>query len=52
MLVVSAGVHVLSPGQKVTIWQDKTASVAPLAVQPPVLPKPGVAQAGTLPASR
>jgi multidrug efflux system membrane fusion protein len=52
MLVVSAGVHVLSPGQKVTIWQDKTASVPPLAVQPPLLPKPGVAQAGTLPASR
>lgn len=25
MLVVSAGVHVLSPGQKVTIYQDKTA---------------------------
>ena len=24
MLVVSAGVHVLSPGQKVTIYQDKT----------------------------
>ena len=23
MLVVSAGVHVLSPGQKVTIYQDK-----------------------------
>lgn len=25
MLVVSAGVHVLSPGQKVTIYQEKTA---------------------------
>jgi multidrug efflux system membrane fusion protein len=24
MLVVSAGVHVLSPGQKVTVWQEKT----------------------------
>ncbi|MDB5857622.1 MAG: hypothetical protein JWQ76_1311, partial [Ramlibacter sp.] len=40
------------PGQKVTIWQDKTAAVPPLAVQPQPLPKPGVAQAGTLPASR
>ena len=26
MLVVSAGVHVLSPGQKVTIYQEKTAA--------------------------
>ena len=25
MLVVSAGVHVLSPGQKVTIYQEKVA---------------------------
>ena len=25
MLVVSAGVHVLSPGQKVTVYQEKTA---------------------------
>ncbi|WP_397412240.1 efflux RND transporter periplasmic adaptor subunit [Polaromonas sp.] len=32
MLVVSAGVHVLSPGQKVTIYQPKvTAAVAPPA---------------------
>lgn len=29
MVVVSAGVHVLSPGQKVTIYQDKTV-VAPV----------------------
>jgi multidrug efflux system membrane fusion protein len=28
MLVVVAGVHVLSPGQKVTIYQDKVASAA------------------------
>ena len=27
MLVVSAGVHVLSPGQKVTIYQEKTAAL-------------------------
>ncbi|GAB3662613.1 efflux RND transporter periplasmic adaptor subunit [Ramlibacter alkalitolerans] len=26
MLVVSAGVHVLAPGQKVTIWRDKGAA--------------------------
>jgi multidrug efflux pump subunit AcrA (membrane-fusion protein) len=25
MLVVSAGVHVLSPGQKVTVYQDRLA---------------------------
>ena len=29
MLVVSAGVHVLSPGQKVTIYQDKRLQAAP-----------------------
>jgi multidrug efflux system membrane fusion protein len=52
MVVVSAGVHVLSPGQKVTIWQDKTAAAPPLAVQPLSLPKAGVAQAATLPISR
>jgi len=23
MLVVAAGVHVLSPGEKVTLWQEK-----------------------------
>src|SRR5688572_7661064 len=28
MLVVSAGVHVLSPGQKVTIYQDKVSTAA------------------------
>ena len=52
MLVVSAGVHVLSPGQKVTIWQDKTAAVPPLAGQPPLQPRPGMAQAGPLPTAR
>jgi len=31
MLVVSAGVHVLAPGQKVTIWQDKTSAAPALA---------------------
>ncbi|MBG9387465.1 efflux RND transporter periplasmic adaptor subunit [Caenimonas aquaedulcis] len=31
MLVVSAGVHVLSPGQKVTIYQDRSAQGAAVA---------------------
>ncbi|MBI5277267.1 MAG: efflux RND transporter periplasmic adaptor subunit [Burkholderiales bacterium] len=31
MLVVSAGVHVLSPGQKVTIWQERSSSNPPVA---------------------
>ena len=37
MLVVSAGVHVLQPGQKVTIYQDKTAPAA--AAAPATAPK-------------
>jgi multidrug efflux system membrane fusion protein len=51
MLVVSAGVHVLSPGQKVVVWTDKNA-VAPAAAAPGVKPEAGVAQAATLPATR
>jgi len=48
MLVVSAGVHVLSPGQKVTIWQDKTAAAPALAAQPqPVSVPAGMAQTAT-----
>jgi hypothetical protein len=32
MLVVAAGVHVLQPGQKVTIYQDRSAApAAPVA---------------------
>jgi len=31
MLVVSAGVHVLSPGQKVTIYRDKYSKAEPVA---------------------
>lgn len=42
MLVVSAGVHVLAPGQKVTLWQDKNAP----------LPVAGAAQAGPLPVTK
>ena len=52
MLVVSAGVHVLSPGQKVTIWQDKSAAAPPLASQPVAVPKGGVAQTATAPTAR
>jgi multidrug efflux pump subunit AcrA (membrane-fusion protein) len=32
MMVVAAGVHVLSPGQKVSIYRDKSAA-APVAVR-------------------
>jgi RND family efflux transporter MFP subunit len=38
MLVVSAGVHVLSPGQKVTLYQDRQAPAAPLAASTAVRP--------------
>ncbi len=46
MLVVSAGVHVLSPGQKVSIYQDKLSA--------PKLPPaaPGAAQAAMLPIAK
>jgi membrane fusion protein, multidrug efflux system len=33
MVVVSAGVHVLSPGQKVTLYQEKMSQSAAVAVQ-------------------
>ena len=55
MLVVSAGVHVLSPGQKVTIYQEKTAQSAAVAVQEAaknVASAAGTAQAATLPAAK
>jgi multidrug efflux system membrane fusion protein len=51
MLVVSAGVHVLSPGQKVTIYQDRMAP-APAAAAPTGQPESaGSAQATNLPAA-
>ncbi|MCE3273373.1 MAG: efflux transporter, family, subunit [Ramlibacter sp.] len=53
MTVVSAGVHVLSPGQKVSIWQDKATSPAPVAAQAATgKVAAGGAQAATLPAKR
>ena len=53
MTVVSAGVHVLSPGQKVTIWQDKSSALSTVAGQPAqTRAVAGAAQAVTLPATR
>ena len=37
-LVVVAGVHVLSPGQKVTIYQDRLAAAAAAASAPAPAP--------------
>jgi RND family efflux transporter MFP subunit len=52
MVIVSAGVHVLSPGQKVTVWQEKTSALPSVATQDPGRPAPGTAQAATLPTAR
>jgi RND family efflux transporter MFP subunit len=52
MLVVSAGVHVLSPGQKVTIYQERNAQSTAAALQQAarnVASAAGGAQAATLP---
>ena len=52
MLVVSAGVHVLSPGQKVTIYQERNAQSTAAALQDAarnVASAQGGAQAATLP---
>lgn len=46
MTVVAAGVHVLSPGQKVRIWEDRTSSAAGApasAGAAPAAPVPSVA---------
>jgi RND family efflux transporter MFP subunit len=54
MLVVSAGVHVLSPGQKVTIYQPKVAATPALPAQTApgfvVTPAPGASAASVAPA--
>ena len=54
MLVVSAGVHVLSPGQKVTIFESKLPSAqaglaraAPDSIANPVLAAPAASASGT-----
>lgn len=50
MLVVSAGVHVLSPGQKVTLYQPKAASPAlPAQTQPGFVLTPGSAASAASP---
>ena len=52
MLVVSAGVHVLSPGQKVTLYQPKAASPAlPAQTQPGFVLTPGKAASAPAAAS-
>lgn len=48
MQIVTAGVHVLAPGQKVTVWQEKTSALGPVATQDPAKPAPGSAQAATI----
>jgi multidrug efflux system membrane fusion protein len=50
-LVVAAGVHVLSSGQKVTIWQDKSANTPALAAQR-AQNVMGAAHAATVPAAK
>ena len=52
MVIVSAGVHVLAPGQKVSVWQEKTSLAPALANQQPPAPVAGAAQAAVLPAAR
>ncbi|MBA2674328.1 efflux RND transporter periplasmic adaptor subunit [Ramlibacter sp.] len=47
MTVVSAGVHVLQPGQKVAIWQDPSAMSAAAPAAPK--PAPGTAAAAPVP---
>jgi hypothetical protein len=54
MQVVSAGVHVLSPGQKVSIYQSKVPSaqagrtqLAPNSIAKPALAAPAASASGT-----
>lgn len=51
MTVVSAGVHVLAPGQKVTVWQERATADADLAAQSGKAVA-GAVQAATLPAAK
>lgn len=50
-VVVAAGVHVLAPGQKVTVWQERAAA-APAVAGPAPSGVVGTAQAATLPAAK
>jgi multidrug efflux system membrane fusion protein len=42
MTVVAAGVHVLSPGQKVRIWEDRRSTAAPVAAEAGTVPNGSV----------
>lgn len=48
MQIVTAGVHVLAPGQKVSVWQEKTSAMPAVAAQEPGKPVAGAAQAATV----
>jgi RND family efflux transporter MFP subunit len=52
MTIVTAGVHVLSPGQKVSVWREKTSAAPSVATQQPGKPAAGTAQAATLTSTR
>lgn len=52
MMIVTAGVHVLSPGQKVSVWREKTSAAPAVATQPAGNPGAGTAQAATLSSTR
>lgn len=49
MTIVTAGVHVLAPGQKVTVYQEKTSAAPSVAAQQQTArPPAGTAQAATV----
>jgi multidrug efflux system membrane fusion protein len=52
MTIVIAGVHVLAPGQKVSVYQEKTSALPPVATQQPATPQGGTAQAATMTSTR
>ena len=52
MVIVAAGVHVLAPGQKVSVWQEKTSALPPVATEQGAKPAAGDVQAATLPTTR
>ncbi|WP_186511055.1 efflux RND transporter periplasmic adaptor subunit [Caenimonas sedimenti] len=52
MLVVTAGVHVLAPGQKVTLWQDKTSAMPAVAAQGDAVKAVAAAPSAALPVAK
>lgn len=52
MTIVTAGVHVLSPGQKVSVWREKTSAAPDVATQQPARAAAGTAQAATINTTR